>query len=41
MSTIIMSHCWPIDGISPAQKAVLISLANEAKTARIAGGVAP
>ena len=30
MSTIIMSQCWPIDGISPAQKAVLISLADQA-----------
>lgn len=30
MSTIIMSQCWPIEGISPAQKAVLISLADQA-----------
>ena len=30
MSTIIMSQCWPIEGMSPAQKAVLISLADQA-----------
>lgn len=30
MSTIIMSQCWLIEGISPAQKAVLISLADQA-----------
>ena len=30
MSTIIMSHCWPMVGMSPAQKAVLISLADQA-----------
>ena len=29
MSTIIMSTCWPIGGMSPAQKAVLISLADQ------------
>lgn len=27
MSTILMSACWPLQGMSPAQKAVLISLA--------------
>lgn len=30
MSTIIMSACWPLIGMSPAQKAVLISLADNA-----------
>lgn len=30
MSTIIMSQCWPLQGMSPAQKAVLISLADNA-----------
>lgn len=30
MSTVIMSQCWPIQGMSPAQKAVLISLADQA-----------
>lgn len=30
MSTIIMSQCWPMEGMSPAQKAVLISLADQA-----------
>lgn len=30
MSTIIMSECWPIQGMSPSQKAVLISLADQA-----------
>lgn len=30
MSTIIMSACWPLDGMSIAQKAVLISLADNA-----------
>ncbi|MFU4797105.1 helix-turn-helix domain-containing protein [Pseudomonas aeruginosa] len=30
MSTIIMSACWPLQGMSPAQKAVLISLADQA-----------
>lgn len=30
MSTIIMSQCWPLDGMSIAQKAVLISLADNA-----------
>ncbi|WP_275559862.1 helix-turn-helix domain-containing protein [Pseudomonas sp. 2(2015)] len=30
MSTIIMSACWPLQGMSPAQKAVLISLADNA-----------
>lgn len=29
MSTIIMSQCWPLGGMSPAQKAVLISLADQ------------
>lgn len=28
MSTIIMAACWPLQGISPSQKAVLISLAD-------------
>ena len=30
MSTIIMSACWLLQGMSPAQKAVLISLADQA-----------
>ena len=30
MSTILMSQCWPLAGMSPAQKAVLISLADQA-----------
>lgn len=30
MSTIIMSACWPLQGMSPAQKSVLISLADNA-----------
>lgn len=30
MSTILMSKCWPLAGMSPAQKAVLISLADQA-----------
>ncbi|NYT38890.1 helix-turn-helix domain-containing protein [Allopusillimonas soli] len=30
MSTAIMSACWPIQGMTPAQKAVLISLADNA-----------
>ena len=30
MSTILMSNCWPLQGMSPAQKAVLISLADQA-----------
>lgn len=30
MSTIIMSMCWPLQGMSPAQKSVLISLADNA-----------
>lgn len=30
MSTIIMSACWPLQGMTPAQKAVLISLADNA-----------
>ena len=30
MSTIIMSQCWPLQGMSAAQKAVLISLADQA-----------
>lgn len=30
MSTIIMAACWPLQGMSPAQKAVLISLADQA-----------
>ncbi|MEW5680426.1 helix-turn-helix domain-containing protein [Comamonas kerstersii] len=29
MSTILMSQCWPLSGMSPAQKAVLISLADQ------------
>lgn len=30
MSTIVMTQCWPIQGISAPQKAVLISLADNA-----------
>lgn len=30
MSTIIMSACWPLQGMTPAQKSVLISLADNA-----------
>lgn len=30
MSTMIMAACWPLEGMSPAQKAVLISLADQA-----------
>ncbi|WP_134709547.1 helix-turn-helix domain-containing protein [Stenotrophomonas maltophilia] len=30
MSTIIMSQCWPLQGLSVTQKAVLISLADQA-----------
>lgn len=30
MSTIIMSACWELQGMSPAQKAVLVSLADQA-----------
>ena len=30
MSTIIMSACWPLEGMSVSQKAVLISLADQA-----------
>ena len=30
MSTIIRAACWPLQGMSPAQKAVLISLADQA-----------
>lgn len=30
MSTMIMSQCWPIQGLSATQKAVLISLADNA-----------
>lgn len=29
MSTILMAACWPLQGMSPAQKAVLISLADQ------------
>lgn len=29
MSTILMSSCWPLQGMSPSQKAVLISLADQ------------
>jgi len=29
MSTVIMGACWPLGGMSPAQKAVLISLADQ------------
>lgn len=28
MSTVVMSACWPLQGMTPAQKAVLISLAD-------------
>lgn len=30
MSTILMSVCWPLSGMSPSQKAVLVSLADQA-----------
>lgn len=30
MSTVIMSACWPLQGMSAPQKAVLISLADNA-----------
>ena len=30
MSTIIMAACWPLEGMSPSQKSVLISLADQA-----------
>ena len=30
MSTVIMSKCWPIGGMTPSQKAVLISLSDNA-----------
>jgi hypothetical protein len=30
MSTILMSACWPLQGMSPAQKAVLIVLQEAA-----------
>lgn len=30
MSTVIMSACWPLQGMSATQKAVLISLADNA-----------
>ncbi len=30
MSTILMSTCWPLQGMSATQKAVLISLADNA-----------
>lgn len=30
MSTLIMSQCWPLQGMSATQKAVLISLADNA-----------
>ncbi|MET3512762.1 hypothetical protein ABIC63_000527 [Pseudacidovorax sp. 1753] len=30
MSTIVMAACWPLQGMSPSQKAVLISLADQA-----------
>jgi len=30
MSTILMAACWPLQGMSPSQKAVLISLADQA-----------
>ncbi len=33
MSTIIMSQCWPLEGMSTIQKAVLISLADLADDA--------
>lgn len=31
MSIIIMSQCWPLQGMTPAQKAALISIADNAK----------
>ena len=30
MSTIVMTACWPLQGMSPAQKSVLVSLADNA-----------
>lgn len=30
MSTVVMAACWPLQGMSPAQKSVLISLADQA-----------
>jgi len=30
MSTILMTACWPLQGMTPAQKSVLISLADNA-----------
>jgi len=30
MSTVIMSQCWPLQGMTPVQKSVLISLADQA-----------
>ncbi len=30
MSTMIMTACWPLQGMSPSQKAVLVSLADQA-----------
>ena len=30
MSTVIMAQCWPLQGMTPAQKAVLISIADNA-----------
>lgn len=30
MSTIVMNECWPLQGMSPAQKSVLVSLADNA-----------
>lgn len=30
MSTILMTACWPLQGMTPAQKAVLISLSDNA-----------
>jgi len=30
MSTIVMSQCWPLSGFTPAEKSVLISLADNA-----------
>src|SRR5690606_40390013 len=30
MSTIVISKCWPIEGLTPTQKFVLISLADQA-----------
>ncbi|NHC62195.1 helix-turn-helix domain-containing protein [Paenalcaligenes suwonensis] len=30
MSTIIMTQCWPLQGMNASQKAVLISLADNA-----------